>query len=179
MHKAGLLHKDLKPDNIFLDGRAFWGDFDFTIKEADVALGRNGIPDPLYERKKILKGNDEYAAPETYVVGKIDQKSEVYSLGLILYGLFMGIPPLAVREIGALIDDGESLDFTYENFREWLPWENTPPEDSLDYLLGMMMWPKPEDRYSLEKAYEEFLKIPAENLVLAHVIESEKLENFC
>ena len=78
-HDAGVLHRDLKPANVLLDraGKVHLTDF-----------GLAGLADE--EREGGVVGTPAYMAPEQITGGPMDVRSEVYSLGLLLYEVFTG-----------------------------------------------------------------------------------------
>ncbi len=86
-HKAGAWHRDLKPENIL---------YDPTIKRAVVTdFGIAHFPEELLNtsietRPNERMANFRYAAPEQRSNGPVDQRADVYALGLILYELLTG-----------------------------------------------------------------------------------------
>ena len=79
-HAKGVLHRDLKPANVMVDGRGRARITDFGLAVAagddDGALAHAGTP--------------AYMAPEQLASGEVGEKSDLYSLGLVLYELFTG-----------------------------------------------------------------------------------------
>jgi eukaryotic-like serine/threonine-protein kinase len=78
-HEAGVLHRDLKPANVLLDrsGKVRLTDFGLAVVLDE--QGEGG-----------LVGTPAYMSPEQIAGGRVDERSEVYSLGLLLYELFTG-----------------------------------------------------------------------------------------
>lgn len=86
-HSAGVLHRDLKPDNVVLteDGRAVITDFGIARASADIDTNRTGTG---------IVGTPAYMAPEQ-VEGKadIDARADLYAFGIMLYELLSGQMP--------------------------------------------------------------------------------------
>jgi serine/threonine-protein kinase len=79
-HENGVLHRDLKPANIMIDGRG-------RVRITDFGLA--GLVDELAEQQERV-GTPAYMAPEQLEAGKVSVRSDIYSLGLVLYELFTG-----------------------------------------------------------------------------------------
>ncbi len=79
-HEAGMLHRDLKPANIMIDGRGRARITDFGLAGLASELARGGQ----------IAGTPAYMAPEQLADGTVSVRSDVYSLGLVLYELFTG-----------------------------------------------------------------------------------------
>src|SRR5690242_6601275 len=82
-HDSGLLHRDLKPANIMLDGRGRARITDFGL----------ALPLDLATGKRELAGTPAYMAPEQLAGGEASVRSDIYSLGLVLYEIFTGKRP--------------------------------------------------------------------------------------
>jgi serine/threonine-protein kinase len=79
-HETGVLHRDLKPGNIMLDGRG-------KVRIMDFGLA--GLINNI-KGKEIYAGTPGYMAPEQLTGKEVSIKSDLYSLGLVLYEVFTG-----------------------------------------------------------------------------------------
>jgi serine/threonine-protein kinase len=93
-HESGVLHRDLKPANIMIDGRG-------RVRITDFGLA--GFFDEL-EGVSAKAGTPAYMAPEQLDHGEVSVRSDVYSLGLILYELFTGRSVFDTDDIAELKD---------------------------------------------------------------------------
>ncbi len=85
-HRAGLVHRDIKPENILLSNEGI-------VKVADFGLARAVESDPSATRTGLMMGTVAYCAPEQITKGRADQRSDVYSSGIVLFELLTGTPP--------------------------------------------------------------------------------------
>jgi serine/threonine-protein kinase len=85
-HRAGLVHRDVKPENILLSD-------DGIVKVADFGLARAVESDPTATRTGLMMGTIAYCAPEQLSKGRADQRSDVYSAGVVFFELLTGSPP--------------------------------------------------------------------------------------
>ena len=106
-HDKGIVHRDLKPDNMFLlpDAEASGGArvkvLDFGI--AKLAAG-NADGSGLKTRTGVMMGTPIYMSPEqAKSAGEVDYRSDIYSLGCVLYEMACGRPPFVKESFGELI----------------------------------------------------------------------------
>jgi serine/threonine protein kinase len=90
-HAEGIVHRDVKPDNIFLVGSP---ERLRSVKVLDFGLARLAGATGL-TAKGMIVGTPEYMAPEQAVNDATDARSDVYGLGIVLYRLLTGVLPFA------------------------------------------------------------------------------------
>jgi serine/threonine-protein kinase len=91
-HELGLVHCDVKPANILLDtdGNALLTDFGIARR---VASQRGGEDGPTLASTGLPVGTPQYMAPEQLRGEHLDQRTDVYALGAVLYELLTGVAP--------------------------------------------------------------------------------------
>jgi serine/threonine-protein kinase len=86
-HQAGIVHRDLKPANVLIDNDSLLKIVDFGVAAAqsqgDTQLTKTGY----------VIGSPKYMAPEQILGKKVDERADIYSLGVIMYELLTGVPP--------------------------------------------------------------------------------------
>jgi serine/threonine protein kinase len=91
-HAKGVLHRDLKPANVMIDGRGQVLIMDF---------GLAAIADQV-EGAEVRNGTPAYMAPEQLAGREVTERSDVYSLGLVLYEMFTGNRAFETRDRSAV-----------------------------------------------------------------------------
>jgi len=146
-HGMGIVHGNIKPENIFVDA------FDNGV------IGDFGVAKALdrFLRDKssgLALVTPEYMSPEKVEGKSLDNRSDIYSLSCTLYEMVTGRPPF-VGEAGSEVER-QHIEMVPE-----LPTALNPhvPE-SLERVIMKSLEKRPEDRFdSMDQMYEEFLKI--------------------
>jgi pimeloyl-ACP methyl ester carboxylesterase len=94
-HQRGVIHRDLKPENVWLSdkGRAKLGDFGLALVKDQLTLTVEGA----------MMGTPAYMSPEQSVGGEVDARSDLYSLGAMLYEMTTGRPPFVGKDALSII----------------------------------------------------------------------------
>lgn len=92
-HRRGIVHRDLKPENVFVLRRADGSDF---VKVLDFGISKSAMsPDAArLTRAGSIIGTPEYMSPEQAAGTGADQRSDIYSLGVLAYEVLTGRLPL-------------------------------------------------------------------------------------
>jgi len=87
-HRAGLVHRDVKPENVLLG-------LDGSVKVADFGLARAVEAAAHTSTRGLLIGTVAYLAPEQVTAGGADERTDVYAAGVLLFELLTGAVPYA------------------------------------------------------------------------------------
>lgn len=125
-HANGIVHRDIKPENILItrDGRVKILDFGLARMEADAAPG-------------VVRGTVAYMSPEHVRGETVDARSDVWSLGVVLYELLAGVRPFSGDErvvLRAIVEDRPAP----------IPASLAP---ALARIVERCLRPQPADRY--------------------------------
>jgi serine/threonine protein kinase len=132
-HAQGLVHRDVKPSNILLDGgvgRALISDFGLARAADDASLTRSGM----------LAGTPQFMSPEQIRGERLDPRSDLFSFGSVLYAMCTGHPPFRAESSYGVMR--RITDDTPRRIREINP--NIP--DWLEQLVTILMARRVDDR---------------------------------
>lgn len=132
-HAQGLIHRDIKPGNILLEAQ---GD---RVKLTDFGLARV-VDDVKLTQSGFVSGTPLYMAPEQALGGDADYRSDLFSLGAVLYEMCSGRPPFTGNSAVAILR--QIADERHRPLRELNPEIPGWLADTVDRLLAK----KPEDR---------------------------------
>jgi hypothetical protein len=108
-HGKGIVHRDIKPENVFLtaDGRVKVLDFGLARLEPALTAGQASTATRLDTAAGVVLGTAGYMSPEQVRGGTVDHRSDIFSLGVVLYELLAGTRPFrgdsAVETMNAIL----------------------------------------------------------------------------
>jgi serine/threonine protein kinase len=133
-HQAGVVHRDIKPANIMVtaDGPVKITDFGIARMRASADLTQTGV----------MLGSPKYMSPEQVIGKRADHRSDIFSLGVILYEMLTGAGPFSGENITALM-------YQIVNFAPPAPSSvNKAVPEMLDFILAKMLAKPVEERYA-------------------------------
>lgn len=149
-HSRNILHRDIKPSNILIDedGEPFLADFGLAR-----LMGEHGIT-----RHGLFVGTPHYASPEQVALRPLDQRSDVYALGLVVFEMATGRRPFEAESVQEMLEMQRSA----------------PPPDprtiapsvpaALAELIVRCLEKEPADRFPSAEAVEAALRAVTEDL---------------
>ena len=136
-HANEIIHRDIKPGNIWLDGAEAIGDATAMLGDFGVAalLNRTRLT-----QEGMVVGTAAYMAPEQAVGRPVDGRSDLYALGCVLYEMVAGNPPF-------MGDDAVGVISQHLNTAPMAPsWHNQDVTTALEALIMDLLAKVPDDR---------------------------------
>ena len=154
-HERGVVHRDLKPDNVFLVEEA---DTE-VIKVLDFGIAILANTGQRLTKEGMLCGTPEYMAPERIGGERGDARSDVYALGCLVYEMVSGAPPFLGQSITEVM--------TLQRHQEPIPLERSRSGLGVPFQLGRlvmrMLRKAPQERpQSMAAVIEELSDIHSE-----------------
>jgi|tagenome__1003787_1003787.scaffolds.fasta_scaffold20984354_4 beta-lactam-binding protein with PASTA domain/tRNA A-37 threonylcarbamoyl transferase component Bud32 len=132
-HRSGVVHRDVKPGNVLLTRSG-------NVKVTDFGIARAGTSDALTQTGSVM-GTATYFSPEQAQGLAVDGRSDVYSVGVVLYELVCGVAPFVAES---------PVSVAYKHVRE----EPVPPRQrnpevpaALEQIIMSALAKDPEHRY--------------------------------
>ena len=148
-HARGVVHRDMKPENIFLHKTE---DGDEIVKIVDFGIAQlRGRDDKKAEEKPrrrltrtgVIFGTPEYMSPEQAAGRAADLRVDVYALGVILYEMFSGAVPFTGDSFMAVLS--AHLTNPVTPLRTWVP--DLAISNELEQAVMVALAKNPDDRY--------------------------------
>jgi serine/threonine-protein kinase len=142
VHQRGIVHRDIKPDNIFLVDDGVRSDH-VKLLDFGVAKILDGLPVGLTSTGAgAMLGTPLYMSPEQIEAGTIDARTDLYAFGLVMYEMVTGRPPLSAASLTALLS---------KQLLEMPPpprSQGYPISEKLETAIMRSIAKKPEDRFA-------------------------------
>jgi hypothetical protein len=148
-HAAGIVHGDIKPDNILLTATGSVKVCDFGIARLQQATRTSGTRSPT------AVGTSEYMAPEQAAGGPVDTRTDLYALGCVLYAMLIGGPPFSGDDpMGVLWQQVHQPPAPIASLRTDVPRD-------LEALVMRLLAKDPADRpHSAGQVHAELISLP-------------------
>ena len=158
-HKNGIVHRDIKPQNMIISG-------DGTVKVADFGIARAATQQTV---NTTVMGSVHYISPEQARSGQSDERSDIYSFGCTLYEMLTGKVPY---------DGSTSVAVVFAHLENPIPKVKKLVPDvypALDIIVSKCMQKSPEKRYQhideLERDLQKAIKDPSGSFMKGRIPE--------
>ncbi|EDV24899.1 uncharacterized protein TRIADDRAFT_25874 [Trichoplax adhaerens] len=146
IHSCGFVHRDIKPDNVLIDGRGHIKVADFGLASSYKYLGNDDSPQgrnfnaqnqgkKSYHRYHSVVGTPNYIAPEVLQAQEISRACDIWSIGVILYEMVYGKPPFYSKNV-------EEVPANIRNWRQTLEFPPKKASDQCKELIQKLICDK-------------------------------------
>jgi serine/threonine protein kinase len=148
-HRAGTVHRDLKPENIFLITQGDEPDF---VKVLDFGIAQFETTGTKLTKEGDAPGSPPYMSPEQLRGQKVDARTDLYAIGVVLYEMLCGVPPFT----------GETFSVITQHLHEPpCPLSRRSPPclvpASLEHIILTCLAKEPEARFESARALRNAL----------------------
>jgi serine/threonine-protein kinase len=155
-HRSGVVHRDVKPGNVLISPNG-------QVKVTDFGIARAANSDQDLTQTGAVMGTATYFSPEQAQGHRVDPRSDIYSLGVVLYEMVAGRPPFS---------GDNPMAIAYKHVRE----QPVPPGDvnhdvpeAFEAVVLQAMAKNPNDRYtSADELRQDLLRFRQGRMVLAN-----------
>ncbi len=132
IHSKGICHRDIKPANILVDEL-------MNVKVTDFGIAK--VPDSMLTKSVDIVGTPSYLSPEALISPDIDHRSDIFSLGVVAYLLYLHILPFSGKNVVALA-------YQIASEKPELPRKIDPRfPNPMQSIIMKMLAKKPDNRY--------------------------------
>lgn len=142
-HNRGIIHRDLKPGNLIRENTG-------NVKITDFGIAKSFGASPLTGEGSVL-GTMDFMAPEQAQTGKVTPRSDLYSLGAVMYSLLSRRPPLKSQTLEETLRNLTTV--KPENIRKLVP--NVPPDFAV--VIHRLLEKDPQKRFATSLALSKYL----------------------
>lgn len=145
-HKKNVIHRDIKTSNVLLTPRKFVKILDFGLAKQLPRFKGNHLSDTstdslLTGPGNAIRGTTAYMAPEVILGKQVDNRSDIFSFGVVLYEMLTGRLPFTGNSTAEMMDEILHKDATaVTRYNDKVP-------DALIHILKKMLEKDPENRY--------------------------------
>jgi serine/threonine protein kinase len=143
-HRQGVVHRDIKPDNILLDtsGKPYVADFGLALREENIGQGPRFAGTPVYMSPEQARGEGH----------RVDGRSDIFSLGVVLYELLTGRQPFHADCCEELLEQ-----ITSRETRPPRQWDDTIPKE-LERICLKALAKRASERYTTARDFADDLR---------------------
>ena len=150
-HEAGVIHLNLKPGNMMVNRQGILKIMDFGLARSN--NNQDGKSDSQNGGEQLM-GTPRFMAPEQFLNEEIDHRTDIYSIGIILYALLAGSPPFSHKDYVQLAEMHIHHDLPE------IPGSDVAVDGTLDKIIHKATEKDPADRFqSAREMLEELSKV--------------------